>query len=158
MSQPNLEWAVASPGGGLTRAGIPSPATRKLFRQTEPLLRHVRSDDGPEFVATAVRAWIAAVRAKTAFIEPGSPWENGDVESFNSKLRDELPCGELFCALRGPQALAEARRRHHDTLGPHSALGWRAPPHAPGPDRLSRAMADVVTREQDGPHDRRPPA
>ena len=64
---------------------------------------HVRSDNGPEFIAKAVREWIAAVGARTAFIEPGSPWENGYCESFNSKLRDELRNGEVF------YSLAEAR-------------------------------------------------
>jgi transposase InsO family protein len=66
---------------------------------------HVRSDNGPEFVATAVQEWIAAVGAKTAYIAPGSPWENGFVESFNARLRDELLNGEIF------YSLAEAKRR-----------------------------------------------
>ena len=67
---------------------------------------HIRSDNGPEFMATAVRAWIAAVGAKTAYIEPGSPWENGYIESFNGKLRDELLNGEIFYTLK------EAQTRH----------------------------------------------
>jgi putative transposase len=61
---------------------------------------HIRSDNGPEFVAKAVRDWVSAVGAKTAYIEPGSPWENGDCESFNSKLRDELLKGEIFYTLK----------------------------------------------------------
>ena len=64
---------------------------------------HIRSDNGPEFVAKAVREWIAAVGAKTAYIEPGSPWENGSCESFNSKLRDELLNGEIFYTLQKPR-------------------------------------------------------
>lgn len=88
---------------------------------------HIRSDNGPEFVATAVREWIAAVGAKTAFIEPGSPWENGYVESFNSKLRDELLDGEVFYTLREAQVLIEAWRQHYNAIRPHSALGWRPP-------------------------------
>ena len=69
---------------------------------------HIRSDNGPEFVAMAVREWIAAVGAKTAYIEQGSPWENGYCESFNSKLRDELLSGEIFsrCGARGTLRLA----------------------------------------------------
>jgi transposase InsO family protein len=63
---------------------------------------HVRSDNGPEFVAKVVREWIAAVGAKAAYIEPGSPWENGYCESFNSKLRDELLDGEVFHSLPRP--------------------------------------------------------
>jgi len=61
---------------------------------------HIRSDNVPEFVALALREWIAAVGAKTAYIEPGSPWENGYCESFNGKLRDELLNGEIFCTLK----------------------------------------------------------
>ncbi len=62
---------------------------------------HIRSDNGPEFIAKALREWIAAVGAKTAYIMPGSPWENGYCESFNSKLRDELLNGEIFYTLKG---------------------------------------------------------
>ena len=61
---------------------------------------HIRSDNGPEFVAKAVREWIAAVGAKTAYIAPGSPWENGYIESFNARLRDELLEGEIFYTLK----------------------------------------------------------
>ena len=87
----------------------------------------VRSDNGPEFVAKAVRDWIAAVGAKTAFIEPGSPWENGYVESFNGRLRDELLNGEIFHTLREAQIVIEDWRRHCNTRRPHSALGYRPP-------------------------------
>jgi transposase InsO family protein len=82
---------------------------------------------GPEFVAKAVRQWIAAVGASTAYIEPGSPWENGYVESFNSKLRDELLNGEIFYSLNEAQILIEAWRRHYNAIRPHSALCWRPP-------------------------------
>ena len=88
---------------------------------------HVRSDNGPEFIAKAVREWIAAVGAKTAFIEPGSPWENGYCESFNSKLRDELLNGEIFYSLAEAKVLIEAWRRHYNTVRPHSSLGYRPP-------------------------------
>jgi len=88
---------------------------------------HIRSDNGPEFVAKAVREWIAAVGASTAYIEPGSPWENGYVESFNSKLRDELLNGEIFYTLKEARILIEAWRRHYNAIRPHSALGWRPP-------------------------------
>ena len=88
---------------------------------------HIRSDNGPEFVAKAVREWIAAVGAHTAYIEPGSPWENGYVESFNSKLRDELLNGEVFYSLKEAQILIEAWRRHYNAIRPHAALGWRPP-------------------------------
>jgi transposase InsO family protein len=88
---------------------------------------HIRSDNGPEFVAEAVQGWIAAVGAKTASIERGSPWENGYIESFNGKLRDELLRGELFYSLREAQVLIEAWRRHDNTVRPHSALGYQPP-------------------------------
>ena len=87
----------------------------------------IRSDNGPEFIAQAVRDWIAAVGAKTAYIEPGSPWENGDCESFNARLRDELLNGEVFYSLREAQILIEEWRKHYNTKRPHSALGYRPP-------------------------------
>ena len=88
---------------------------------------HVRSDNGPEFIATAVRSWIAAGGAKTAYIEPGSPWENGYCESFNSKLRDELLNGEIFYSLKEAEVVIESWRRHNNTKRPHSSLGYRPP-------------------------------
>jgi putative transposase len=88
---------------------------------------HVRSDNGPEFIAKAVREWIAAVGAKTAFIEPGSPWENGYCESFNSKLRDELLDGEIFYSLAEARVVVEGWRRQYNTVRPHSSLGYKPP-------------------------------
>jgi transposase InsO family protein len=88
---------------------------------------HIRSDQGPEFMAAAVKDWIAAVGAKTAYIEKSSPWENGYVESFNGKLRDELLKAEIFNSLREAQILIESWRRHYNTIRPHSALGYRPP-------------------------------
>jgi putative transposase len=88
---------------------------------------HIRSDNGPEFVATAVRAWIAAVGAKTAYIEPGSPWENGYIESFNARLRDELLNGEIFYSLKEAQIVVEGWRCHYNTIRPHSSLGYQPP-------------------------------
>jgi putative transposase len=102
---------------------------------------HVRSDNGPEFIAKAVREWIVAVGAKTAFIEPGSPWENGYCESFNSKLRDELLNGEIFYSLAEAKVIVEAWRRYYNTERPHSSLGYKPPaPEAiiwPAPSRGS---------------------
>jgi transposase InsO family protein len=88
---------------------------------------HVRSDNGPEFAAKAVRGWISGVGAKTAFIEPGSPWENGYVESFNGKLRDELLNAEVFNTLAEAKVLIEQWRRHYNTVRPHSSLHYRPP-------------------------------
>ena len=88
---------------------------------------HIRSDNGPEFVAKAVREWIATVGAQTAYITPGSPWENGYIESFNGKLRDELLNGEIFYTLAEAKVVIEGWRRHYNTLRPHSSLGYRPP-------------------------------
>jgi putative transposase len=74
---------------------------------------HIRSDNGPEFVAKAVQEWIAAIGAKTAYIERGSPWENGYIESFNARLRDELLDGEIFYSLREARIVIESWRRHY---------------------------------------------
>ncbi len=87
----------------------------------------IRSDNGPEFVAEAVREWIAAVGAQTAYIVPGSPWENGYCESFNARLRDELLNGEIFYTLKEAQIIIEKWRKHYNTIRPHSALGYRPP-------------------------------
>jgi putative transposase len=88
---------------------------------------HIRSDNGPEFIATALRNWLARLNVKTLYIEPGSPWENGYCESFNSKLRDELLNGEIFYTLREAKVLIEWWRRHYNRLRPHSSLGYRPP-------------------------------
>ena len=88
---------------------------------------HIRSDNGPEFVAKAVRGWLAELGVKTLFIEPGSPWENGYVESFNGKLRDELLNGEIFYTLKEAQILVADWRRLYNGLRPHSSLGQRPP-------------------------------
>ena len=88
---------------------------------------HIRSDNGPEFLAKAVQAWITGVGAKTAYITPGSPWENGYVESFNARLRDELLNGEIFYTLREAQVVIESWRRHYNTVRPHASLGYLPP-------------------------------
>jgi hypothetical protein len=91
---------------------------------------HVRSDNGSEFTAKAVRAWLGKVGVKTLYIEPGSPWENGYVESLNGKLRDELLNGEIFYTVAEARVLIERWREHYNQVRPHSALGYRPP--APG--------------------------
>jgi putative transposase len=88
---------------------------------------HIRSDNGPELVAEAVQEWIAAVGTKTAYIERGSPWENGYIESFNARLRDELLNGEIFYSLREAQIVIESWRRHYNTIRPHASLGFEPP-------------------------------
>jgi putative transposase len=99
---------------------------------------HIRSDNGPEFTAELVRLWLEALRVQTLFIEPGSPWENGYVESFNGKLRDELLDREIFYTLTEAKILIERWRREYNMVRPHSALGYRPPaPAATSPVPLS---------------------
>jgi transposase InsO family protein len=88
---------------------------------------HIRSDNGPEFCAQAVQNWLSRLQVKTLFIEPGSPWENGYVESFNGKLRDELLNGERFTTLLEAKVLIANWRQHYNQQRPHSALGYRPP-------------------------------
>ena len=88
---------------------------------------HLRSDNGPEFTATAVREWLARVGVETLYIEPGSPWENGYIESFIGKLRDELLNGEIFDTLLEAKVLIERWRHQYNRFRPHSALGYRPP-------------------------------
>lgn len=88
---------------------------------------HLRSDNGPEFIATVVRRWLAVAGTRTLYIEPGSPWENAYSESFNSRLRDELLNGELFSSVAEAAVLLEQRRRAYNEERPHSALGYVAP-------------------------------
>ena len=94
---------------------------------TRGVPEHIRSDNGPEFTAKTVRQWLEQMGVKTLFIEPGSPWENGYVESFNGKLRDELLNGEIFYTLQEAKVLIEGWRRHYNHVRPHSALGYRPP-------------------------------
>ncbi len=88
---------------------------------------HIRSDNGPEFTAKAVRNWLGRIGVKTLFIEPGSPWENGYNESFNGKLRDEVLNREIFYTLREAQVIIEWWRKEYNTIRPHSSLGYRPP-------------------------------
>jgi transposase InsO family protein len=88
---------------------------------------HIRSDNGPEFTAKAVRKWLGRIGIKTAYIEPGSPWENGYIESFNGKMRDELLNREIFMTLTEAEVLIEQWRREYNQVRPHSSLGYRPP-------------------------------
>jgi len=88
---------------------------------------HIRSDNGPEFVARALQEWIGAVEAKTVYIAPDSPWENGYVESFNAPIRDELLDGEIFNSRREAQIIIESWRRHYNGVRPLQSLGYRPP-------------------------------
>jgi len=109
---------------------------------------HIRSDNGPEFTATVVREWLGKVGVKTLFIEPGSPWENGYVESFNGKLRDELLDREIFYSLSEAKVLIEMWREHYNRVRPHSSLGYRPPaPEAIAAGPPSAALRMCQQRE-----------
>ena len=88
---------------------------------------HVRSDNGPEFTAKAIRNWLNRLGVKTLFIERGSPWENGYIESFNGKLRDELLNREIFTTLTEAKVLIEKWRNEYNQIRPHSALNYQPP-------------------------------
>ena len=106
---------------------------------------HIRSDNGPEFTAKAVRQWLGRVGARTLYIEPGSPWENGYVESFNGKFRDEFLDREIFYTLKEVQVLVEQWRQTYNRIRPHSALGYRPPaPEATLADRLTPALVGLT--------------
>ena len=94
---------------------------------TRGIPEHLRSDNGSEFTAAVVREWLARLRVRTLYIEPGSPWENGYIESFNGKLQDELLKREVFDTLWEAKVLVERWRREYNQVRPHSALGYRPP-------------------------------
>ncbi|WP_454280339.1 IS3 family transposase [Sphingomonas sp. Marseille-Q8236] len=108
---------------------------------------HIRSDNGSEFIATAVQTWLGQIGVKTLYIAPGSPWENGYNESFNGSLRDELLNGEIFYSLAEARVLIEAWRRHYNTVRPHSSLGYRPPaPEAVTPPLPASGSASLHLR------------
>ena len=87
----------------------------------------IRSDNGPEFVSEILRQWLRELGVKTAYIEPGSPWENGYIESFNGRFRDELLNGEIFDTIVEARVITEQWRRYYNTIRPHSSLKYRPP-------------------------------
>ena len=103
---------------------------------------YIRSDNGPEFTAKAIRAWLNRLGVATLFIEPGSPWENGYVESFIGKLRDELLDREIFTNLVEAKILIEGWRKEYNQVRPHSSLGYRPP--APETIQLAVVSAAVT--------------
>ena len=110
---------------------------------------HIRSDNGPEFTAKAVREWLNRIGVTTLFIEPGSPWENGYIESFNGKLRDELLNGEIFTNLLEAKVLIENWRCEYNHIRPHSSLGYRPPaPQAIRTGTFIRPFMAEINREK----------
>jgi len=118
---------------------------------------HIRSDNGSEFTALAVRRWLEKMEVKPTYIEPGSPWENGYNESFNGKLRDELLDREIFTTLHEAHVLIERWRVHYNTKRPHSSLGYKPPaPQTilPTPSRMAYALLQPSLMEERN-HDQR---
>ena len=107
------------------------------------LPQHIRSDNGSEFTAKAVRKWLYDLGVVTLFIEPGSPWENGYIESFNGKLRDELLDREIFDTLLEAQVLTETWRKEYNQIRPHSSLRYRSP----APQTTQLIPASTLTLE-----------
>jgi transposase InsO family protein len=108
---------------------------------------NIRSDNGSEFTAKRVREWLERVGVKTLYIEPGSPRENGYVESFNGKLRDELLAREVFDTLLEAKVLIERWRKAYNTVRPHSSLGYRPPaPESRRPCPLASATPQQADR------------
>jgi len=103
---------------------------------------HIRSDNGPKFAAKAVRRWLARVGVQTLFIEPGGPWENGYIESFNGKLRDECLNLERFDTLLEAQVLIERWRLEYNHRRPHSSLGYRPP----APETIEPNWLEIAAR------------
>ena len=107
-------------------------STEVLYKLSELFIIHgvpdyIRSDNGSEFIAKELRKWLKRIGVKTAYIEPGSPWENGYIESFNGKLRDELLNGEIFDTILEAKVLTEMWRKHYNNIRPHSSLNYSPP-------------------------------
>ena len=94
---------------------------------TEGIPAYIRSDNGSEFTASILKDWLHQLQVNTAYIEPGSPWENGYNESFNGRLRDELLNSECFYTLKEAQTITEDWRNHYNHIRPHSSLGYKPP-------------------------------
>ncbi len=115
----------------------------QLFRNGR-IPAYLRSDNGSEFTSKKVRGWLERVEVKTLFIEPGSPWENGYIESFNGKMRDELLNLEIFDTMLEAKVLIERWRRQYNEVRPHSSLGYRPPaPEAIEPSSCLPAFATL---------------
>jgi putative transposase len=94
---------------------------------TRGVPKYIRSDNGSEFIAKVLREWLSKINVGTLYIEPGSPWENGYVESFNGKLRDQFLNGEIFYSLKEAEILIERWRNHYNKVRPHSSLKGKPP-------------------------------
>ena len=125
MDEFTRECLAGKAARSLTSHDVIEVLTDLFIKRGVPV--HIRSDNGPEFIAKRVRDWLEKLQVRPLYIEPGSPWENGYIESFNGKMRDELLNLEIFYSLQEAKVLIEIWRRHYNTVRPHSALGYRPP-------------------------------
>jgi putative transposase len=125
LDEYSRECLAIDVGRKFTHDKVMNRLTDLFFRRGIP--EHIRSDNGTEFTAKAVRSWLGRLGVRTQYIEPGSPWENGYIESFNGKLRDELLNREVFDTLLEAKVLVERWRREYNQIRPHSSLGYRPP-------------------------------
>lgn len=119
------ECLALAVGRGMTAQGVIEVVRKVIGERGAPA--GLRSDNGPEFIAQALREWLAAARIETLYIEPGAPWENGYAESFNSKVRDELLEREEFGSVLEARVLGQEYQREYNEVRPHSSLGYRTP-------------------------------
>lgn len=110
---------------GMTARAVTAVLAAVVRQRGAP--KHIRSDNGPEFIAKGIRAWMAEAGLETLYIEPGAPWENGYAESFNSKVRDELLNAEEFGSLLEARVLGKTWKQEYNHVRPHSSLGYRTP-------------------------------
>lgn len=125
LDEHTRECLAIKVGRKLTSYDVIDQLSELMVRRGTP--DFIRSDNGPEFTAEVIRGWLSRLGVKTLFIEPGSPWENGYIESFNGRLRDELLNGEVFDTLLEAQIITERWRREYNTRRLHSSLGYRPP-------------------------------
>ena len=131
-------------GRRLTHADVLECISGLFIRRGVPV--HMRSDNGTEFTALAVRTSLMRLGVKILYIEPGNPWENGYIESFNGKLRDEVLNREIFDTLHEAKVLVERWRNEYNHKRPHSAIGYRPPASEAviPPDSVSRLMDNTT--------------
>jgi putative transposase len=109
----------------LTAAGVIEAIGEAMKRMGAP--RHIRSDNGPEFIAKALKSWLSRAKVETLYVEPGSPWQNGYAESFHARLRDELLEQELWTSVEEAKLLSRRWQWEYNFERPHSSLGYRTP-------------------------------
>jgi len=152
------ECLALEPARGFTAGQVIQRVAQIIERRGAP--EHIRSDNGPEFIARRLRDWLQGRRVGALYIQPGAPWENAYIESFNGKLKDELIEGELFTSLLEAQVLTAQWMEDYNERRPHSSLGYLAPeefarrwasgtpgrrPSAPSPQRQVQGLTLIRT-------------